>query len=648
VDVDDYSVLIDKTKIRCTENDVGFQHQTPRSCVNSSADEKSPELPTGQVTVAGSWPDKFEFPISKLPTKVVEALKNGTDLTLPKHRHFRGLLLNTLCDEAVKYKSHPNCGEKNEMAKSIVATWPHLREPVGRGYDGWLSSIVDCLKAKRRTLGIIDKGRSQAVRKRMATSNASSASRSSGIELLTASPRALERETDSGGLSVTGMESPCLGRVNAPRSAVRILEYEESHAIYDNQTLIMKDDVCDNRSSGHEHSTIMPHEEEVGSVPVNTGHTVSSRDVINRDTPSTSSVIDITDSASASKNVQLLPSNVNAVSVVASHTVLDDKTGEFVTDEKIDRMVLCEKANRLKKMLLTKKSHQNAHSDIAVDQCSADYTGDKKRKQSADETTSNRTVITDSTTLCTDIVKPLDEIDQNVALPTKRARRYNKRLENNHPAAADCCAASGSEEAEINEMKVEWQKSLDSLDINKIIDLLRKTYDRRRQVIYAKTPFAIIQSTYPALFSREGIVNEYEMVTGSVNAMKIGRQQFLNKGPKILLLAESMLPEDYDLVPKKLTQKQQLIKEMLKILSLEDGDDVNEVRFSRALTGLMLLPILLGDNANLMYKIYEVYTSFYHCIVFFSLCSALFQYSVHSSILAFSFHTFKPGILVKN
>jgi hypothetical protein len=181
VDVEDYSSLADKTKVKCIEDKMGFQQQTPRlcvhsqtprSCVNSSASENSPQLQL-KVTVEGSWPTCFEFPISKLPAKVNEAPKNETDLTLPKQKHLCGLLLNILCDEAVKFISHSNCVEKNDMAKSRIVTWPHLREPVGRGYDGWLTSIVDCLTAKRRALGIIDKGQSLAIRKRGALNSVS-------------------------------------------------------------------------------------------------------------------------------------------------------------------------------------------------------------------------------------------------------------------------------------------------------------------------------------------------------------------------------------------------------------------------------------------------------------------------------------------
>lgn len=129
--------------------------------MESPSSEGSPPI----VKSPDNWPVQFVFPTSQLPAKVTEALKNGTDLTLPKRRHLHGLLVNTLCDATVTYKSHPNCYEKQEMARSIITAWPHLREPVARGFYGWLSSIVDCLKAKRRSPGLAVNARSDAQRK---------------------------------------------------------------------------------------------------------------------------------------------------------------------------------------------------------------------------------------------------------------------------------------------------------------------------------------------------------------------------------------------------------------------------------------------------------------------------------------------------
>jgi len=118
-----------------------------------------------QVEGANSWPVHFEFPVDKLSVQVQQALQNKVSLLHPKNRYIRGLLLQTLCMEAVKIKSHPDHGQKIDMARSIILQWPHLKEQVGRGYDGWLSSILDGLKSAHRSVGLIDTARSDAIMK---------------------------------------------------------------------------------------------------------------------------------------------------------------------------------------------------------------------------------------------------------------------------------------------------------------------------------------------------------------------------------------------------------------------------------------------------------------------------------------------------
>ena len=124
---------------------------------------------TSTVLNDAQWPDQFVFPVQKVPATLMAALDKGIDLCNPKQRYIRAQLLQILCSEAVKLTSHPDHYQKIEMAMSIVTAWPHLKEPIGRGYDGWLASIVDCLKSTRRALGFIDKSGSVAIIKRKHT-----------------------------------------------------------------------------------------------------------------------------------------------------------------------------------------------------------------------------------------------------------------------------------------------------------------------------------------------------------------------------------------------------------------------------------------------------------------------------------------------
>ena len=40
------------------------------------------------------------------------------------------------------------------MAKSIVREWPYLKEQLGKGYEGWLESIIEGLKHARKSLSL--------------------------------------------------------------------------------------------------------------------------------------------------------------------------------------------------------------------------------------------------------------------------------------------------------------------------------------------------------------------------------------------------------------------------------------------------------------------------------------------------------------
>jgi len=170
VDVEDCMQLADKTKLRCNLSVVRSSSITQNL---SSTARQGEQLSVDEHSVQSSahcyWPVRFDFPVEKLPRQVHDALEKQVNLCHPKNRYLRGLLLHTLCDEAVKIKSHPDHSQKVDMAKSIIIQWPYLTEQIGRGFDGWLASIVDCLKTTRRNLGIIDKVRSAAVLKRKPT-----------------------------------------------------------------------------------------------------------------------------------------------------------------------------------------------------------------------------------------------------------------------------------------------------------------------------------------------------------------------------------------------------------------------------------------------------------------------------------------------
>ena len=104
------------------------------------------------------------------PEKLKNALTEKLDLRDSKNRHLRGLLVHEVIAKTFQQNLHPCMLDKKEMAKSIVETFPHLKEPVGSGYHAWFKSIVDALKNRRRNTP--NKPRTVGIRKRtVATSS---------------------------------------------------------------------------------------------------------------------------------------------------------------------------------------------------------------------------------------------------------------------------------------------------------------------------------------------------------------------------------------------------------------------------------------------------------------------------------------------
>lgn len=135
---------------------------TPNSEVLQVIDTNINQTPTGTTNM---WPTPFVFPFDKLSTSVSDALHSQVNLLDSKQRYLRGLMVRAVCSKALQFKSHPSNGEKIDMARSIISAWPYLKEPIGRGFDGWLASI-ECHKTSRRELGLVNRNRSLAMRKR--------------------------------------------------------------------------------------------------------------------------------------------------------------------------------------------------------------------------------------------------------------------------------------------------------------------------------------------------------------------------------------------------------------------------------------------------------------------------------------------------
>lgn len=159
VDLEDIGMLKDKSRLKCTTSVNQDDQQASSSSVHDPPSimplAPATAQPTHHPSTGGgldSWPTVFSISEEFISPQVKTALCRKDDLGKPKLRHVRGLFLSAVVESAKQFTNYPDMLQKQQMAKAIVRQWPHLKEKWGRGYDGWLSCLVNKLKNSRRHL----------------------------------------------------------------------------------------------------------------------------------------------------------------------------------------------------------------------------------------------------------------------------------------------------------------------------------------------------------------------------------------------------------------------------------------------------------------------------------------------------------------
>jgi len=418
--------------------------------------EVAPDAQVADNAHRGSWPLHFEFPTENLPAQVVEALEKKVNLIHPKHRYLHGMLLQTLCKEAVKITSHPDYAQKIDMARSIVTKWPYLKEPICRGYDGWLASIVDGLKSMRRACGLVDQTRSAAVKRRHVAATNHNVESASHVQMTGQSHEQPIASLESYSVSSASAALPCCSQATL-------------------------------------------------------------------DTPATV---------------------VGCESAVAGMTAESISRHDQATEHSPEQQVA------------SSESCSVSSASAALPCCS----------QATSDTPA--TVVGRESAVAGMTVKP----------PPHKRRRAIEELNLSNES--------------IEDMKTEWRKSDSERDHSKLLRLLCSTLDDRRNWLYSTSvKTADFMKAYPALFFRDGIIQEFEVVTGTSNSMQIAVENAKLKAPKLVEIAREKCLQ-------KPNQKIHHINNILTQMELcmEHHQSPETAESIRATAGLMLLPILLGEN----------------------------------------------------
>lgn len=185
--------------------------------------------------------------------------------------------------------------------------------------------------------------------------------------------------------------------------------------------------------------------------------------------------------------------------------------------------------------------------------------------------------------------------------PCKRSKPTDLNWDVTDPEESEAL----SNENLMKQMQAEMQKSQSNQDKSRIKDLLTQTYGFRRDLFNSSNSIDIVKEKYPALFTEDGILLEYELLTGSKNVKKCVRT-FLKELNQVTQHAGS-----------KNGKRQSKIVEILHSMNeaMEEegepaGDDLNREQYLKAVAGIFILPHLLGEDCQLLLRTYPVSCSF--------------------------------------
>ena len=592
VDVEDYTAIADRMKLRCnilseiqsTNATEQIAARNPVSSIQMSSDE--------HPASHSQWPMKFEFPVEKLPSQVHDALDKQLNLCHPKHRYLRGLMLRTLCDEAVKLKSHPDHNQKVDMAKSIILQWPYLTEQIGRGFDGWLASITDCLKSTRRHLGMIDKARSAAIlnRKRRAT-----AVEPRNGDCANAEPGACSSEVED---HVRGQH----GRSSQDECSLTV-KAGASSSLFAGQ---VRGNV--GQSSSARYGDIGTAEPRASSSDVE-GHVRGNgqRDRSSQDEcrasvkagvssgENTGHVREYGGQHSSSRYEDSRTAEPGASSSDVDHVSGTDERGRSSQDECSASV----KAGVSSGEVTGRVREYGGHSSSSRYEVSRTAEPGASSSDVEDHVRGNGQHGIFSPGECSATVKAAaSSVEATGDVAGNGSQSSNSQDEDGAVSGRDI----------VQEMKLLWAKA--GIQHNPgMLKLMAESFHARRSWLYSSCTNTLhLKDMYPALFCRSAIVQEFALMEKDRKCMQMAEEKALLKTPRFIHVARKQVQlQDSS---KKLTVRQRRLSEILRQLdlALEQTQDEDVAAKHRAVAGMLLMPHILGDNSCYLYSTYEVYS----------------------------------------
>ena len=155
-------------------------------------------------------------------------------------------------------------------------------------------------------------------------------------------------------------------------------------------------------------------------------------------------------------------------------------------------------------------------------------------------------------------------------------------------------------------MKDFWSQAEHDRPWDKLLHLLKLTFDSRRMLVSHSSTTAQIRDEFPALFFREAFIQEYCLLTASSDCMSKAVANIAEKCQMFVGLTQQKLETEACSAGRTAdVNKLSCIMSQLNLAMKHESDPDIEHQL-RAIAGLLLLPLLLKDNSSYFITTLEV------------------------------------------
>jgi len=118
------------------------------SCSARHSQASTSSSTTAATAIAYKWASPYKIPVHRFSFSLRNQLQKKAQLNWALRKELKDILV----DDLLSFTAYPSKAQRDEVCSAVLSEFPHLREPIGSGFDGLSQSMKDRLKSARRDM----------------------------------------------------------------------------------------------------------------------------------------------------------------------------------------------------------------------------------------------------------------------------------------------------------------------------------------------------------------------------------------------------------------------------------------------------------------------------------------------------------------